>query len=419
MSEDQLLLTSAHCPWLIDGPLGIAVTPYVNYLRIRRYSEPTVNRYVTSVAHFAYWMRVRKSKLLNLDETLVNQFLRRHLPYCKCPKPCRHSPQDLRAALRHLLIVLRQAGLLPAPLIKESTPLAIELEEFRRYLIDTCGLAERTCRSRLEYIQKFLSHHFRKGPLDISRLTVKDIDSYIIGYAKLSHSSVSSIGSTLKAYFRFRASRGDQTQSLLAAVPHIANWSRTTIPKILTEEELEHVLQAFDVTTPMGQRNYAIARCLMDLGLRSIEVTNLSLSSLDWHEATITVSCGKGRKCRKLPLPARTGQAIARYLRHGRPQTSNRQLFVRHCPPYDAPISAAAIQKLIRRVFDRCHLDKNLGATHALRHTLATRLQRSGASLKEIADLLGHQDLQTTTIYARVDVQGLRAMALPWPGSSS
>jgi site-specific recombinase XerD len=270
----------------------------------------------------------------------------------------------------------------------------------------------------LGYIEKFLLHHFGKDPVNISQLSVKDIDSYVIDYAKRSRSSVPAIGAALKAYLRLRASRGDKTQSLLAAVPHVANWSRTTIPKILSDEELERVLQAFDVTTPMGQRNYAMTRCLIDLGLRSIEVTCLSLDSLDWREATVIVSCGKGKRFRKLPLPRRTGQAIARYLRHGRPKTSCRQLFVRHHPPYEEPITAYAIQKVIRRVFDRCNVGKNLGATHALRRTLATRLQQSGASLKEIADLLGHQDLQTTTVYAKVDVQGLRKIALPWPGSS-
>ena len=417
MSENQLRATLSRRPWLIEGPLSIAVTPYLKYLRVQRYSEHTVYRYVASVAHFAYWMRAKGFELSSLDEAVVKQFLQRHLPCCKCPKPCCHCRQDLMAAIRHLLIVLRHADLLRAP-IEESTPVAVELEEFHRYLCDTCGLGERTCHSRLEYIHKFLLHHFGKGQVNISQLTVKDIDSYVIDYAKrLSHSSVSTVGSTLKAYLRFRASRGDQTQSLLAAVPHIANWSRTTIPKILTEGELERVLQMFDVTTPMGQRNYAIARCLADLGLRSIEVASLSLNSLDWREATVTVSCGKGR--RKLPLSRRTGRSIVRYLRHGRPKTSNRQLFVRHRPPYDEPITACAIQKVIRRVFDRCNVDKNLGAAHALRRTLATRLQQSGASLKEIADLLGHQDLQTTTIYAKVDVHGLRKMALPWPGSSS
>src|SRR5262245_27909496 len=105
MFEDQLLLKTSRWPWLIDGPLGIAVAPYVNYLRTQRYSEHTVNHYLTSIAHFSYWMRARGLKLSNLDEILVNRFLRRHLLSCKCPKPCCHSPH-LRAALRHLLIVL-------------------------------------------------------------------------------------------------------------------------------------------------------------------------------------------------------------------------------------------------------------------------------------------------------------------------
>ena len=420
MSKDQSASTLIRCAWLTDGPLAVVVSPYVSYLQTQRYSDRSINGYLASVAHLAYWMRTEGLRLPNLNEALVKRFLETHSPSCKCPRPCCHALNDLRSALRHLLIVLRRTGLLLAPTTEDETPIAFELERFRHHLIDTRGLTDSTCRSYLKYAGKFLLHYFGTGSLDISLLTVRDIERYVIDHAKRrSLVSLASIRSTLNAYLRFRASLGDQTQSLLAAVPHIANWAHAAIPKSLTEEELERVLQAFDLTKPMGKRNYAIARCLIDLGLRGIEVTHLQLDSLDWRAATITVAGGKGRQVRTLPLPAQTGRAIARYLRNGRPATNNRQLFVRHHAPFDKPITVDVIRNVVNRTLSRCALGEKYSGAHVLRHTVATRLQRHGASLKEIADLMGHQSLQTTTIYARADLQALRAVALPWPGSAS
>jgi site-specific recombinase XerD len=196
----------------------------------------------------------------------------------------------------------------------------------------------------------------------------------------------------------------------------IANWAQATLPKGLTDTQLTFFLQSFDLTDPLGRRDYAIARCMTDLGLRCSEVVRLRLESFNWREGTITITGGKGRRTRQLPLPVLTGEAVARYLQHGRPTTRNRRLFVRHHAPVDKPIGRGAICSVICSAYARCGLDDRFAGTHALRHGHAMRLQRSGASLKEIADLLGHEDLDSTKIYAKVDLEGLRAVALPWPG---
>jgi integrase len=186
---------------------------------------------------------------------------------------------------------------------------------------------------------------------------------------------------------------------------------------VLSDAELEAFLKAFDCADPVGLRDYAMARCLIDLGLRGHEVTYLTLGSVDWRRATLTISSTKSRRAQQLPLPVSTGEAIAQYLRQGRPQTVNRSLFVRHRAPFDKPLSVPAIRSSMNRAFVRCALGDRFCNTHVLRRTTATRLQRSGASVKEIADLLRHQSLDTASAYARIDLEGLRAVALPWPGS--
>lgn len=420
MSEDPLVANLTRRSWLMDSPLEVVVSPFVGYLRVQRYVDCSIRISLESLAHFAYWTKLEGCRLANVDKALVDRFLHAHLPSCKCPAPCWHDVTRLRHALTRLLVVLRQEGLLCAPPAETPTPVAVELDQFRHYLLDTCGLAQSTIQQRMRYTHEFLLRHFGSGTVDISWLTAQDVDNYVTDVAKRwAPVSLGAIRTCLSSYVRFRALRGDQTQCLKAALPVIATRAQATLPKELTDAQVESLLQTFDRTDPMGQRDYAIARCLIDLGLRGGEVAHLRLESLDWREGTITIDRNKERRARQLPLPVQTGEAITQYLRHGRPTTSNRQLFVRHKAPVDKPIGVSALRAVINAAYVRCGLGDQFGGTHALRHTNAMRLQRSGASLKEIADVLGHQCLQVTMIYAKCDLERLRAVALPWPGSPS
>lgn len=114
-----------------------------------------------------------------------------------------------------------------------------------------------------------------------------------------------------------------------------------------------------------------------------------------------------------------TGEALAHYLREGRPQTESRVLFIRHRAPFGVPLGVAAIRSAMNRAFARCALADQFCNTHVLRRSMATRLQKTGVSIKEIADVLRHRDVNTARVYARVDLDRLRTVALPWPGSAS
>jgi integrase len=204
-------------------------------------------------------------------------------------------------------------------------------------------------------------------------------------------------------------------EALIAALPNIAPyWNRGTLPTFLTSEELKSFLQAFDQSHPTGLRDYAIARCMIDLGLRGHDVAQLCFESFDWRDGTITIGRSKSRRTFRLPLPPETGKAIVQYLTKGRPMSSSRTVFARHVAPYDKPLTKSSISAAMTLAFIRCGLVRFTG-THVLRRTLAVRLQHSGVSLKEIADVLRHKDLSTTQVYTRVDIEALQVVALPWP----
>lgn len=414
MPTDTCLLNLARRDWLNDGPLNKVIAPYIDALREQRYSEHTIRAYLGCLAHFSYWIKTEEIEMSSVDELIIKRFLQHHLPACTCPVPCYPSVTNSGAALRHLL------SLLPGnqPASTAANPVAVELERFGEYLSNACGLAPATRASRVQHVGNFLVREFGTQAPVTSALSGVRLDAF---FAELSShlrpASLRVVGNSLRSYFRYRALLGESTTALAAALPRIADWRRATLPKVLSDAELEAFIKAFDCTDPVGLRDYAIARCLLDLGLRGHEVTYLSLESVNWRSGTLTINSTKSKRVQQLPLPVATGEAIAQYLRDGRPQTENRALFVRHRAPFDKPLGVPAIRTAMNRAFVRCGLRDRFCNTHVLRRTMATRLQRSGASVKEIADLLRHQSLDTANVYARVDLEGLRAVALPWPGS--
>jgi integrase len=159
-----------------------------------------------------------------------------------------------------------------------------------------------------------------------------------------------------------------------------------------------------------------MARCLVDLGLRSAEVAHLRLTDFDWREGTLQITASKSRRAQTLPLPVPTGRAIVQYLRKARPKCTSQFLFTRHLAPRDRPITPTIVRWAMRRAYARSAVAKPWSGSHILRHTIACRLINAGSSLKDIADVLRHRSLDATTIYTKVNLKNLTAVALPWLG---
>lgn len=416
MPTDVCLAHLVRHDWLTDGPLNELIVSYIKALQHRRYARNTLSSYLRCLAHFSYWMRREGLTAADIDRALIKRFLLHHLPTCTCPAPCRSEVKEMRAALHHLL------DLLPEGDDETAAPahIAAELALFADHLHHTCGLAPLTCTYRVRHVGAFLVSCFGNEVPEIRRLAASDIDAFLNSLAaRWKPASRKVVCTSLRSYLRFRTMLGDDTRILSATLPAIANWPRRHPPKVLTDSQLELFLQTFDLTDPVGLRDYAIARCLLDLGLRGDEAAHLTLEAVDWRNGIVALQHTKSQRMQHLPLPVQTGEALARYLREGRPSTDSRALFIRHRAPWGVPLGVAAIRNAMNRAFARCGLADRFCSTHVLRRSMATRLQRSGVSIKEIADLLRHRDVNTARVYARVDLERLRAVALPWPGSAS
>lgn len=405
---------------LESSVLRQSVDAYVGYLQHQQYRPAVIRVYLRGVEHFARWVTRRRVPLRSIDESLTHQFITEHLPACRCPYPFLRTSIAARAALVHLLHVLRAEGYISEREVLIHPPIWNELERFEDYLGSVCGLAIATRASRRQWVSRFLTDLFAFDPIDIGRIQPQDIVGFMV--RPTNHyrpGSLGVLGSALRSYLRFRAVIfGDKVEALLAAVPCIARWTLDTVPKHLTDEEVVRFLGIFDQQSANGQRDFAMARCLLDLGLRAGEVAAIELDDLNWRDGTLTIRHGKSRRADVLPLPTQTGRAIVQYVRGARPPSTTRALFLRHRAPFSLPITRRFVCGAICRAFDRCGLTHCKG-THVLRHTAAVRMRCAGASLKEIADVLRHRSLDTAMIYSKVDLPRLATMAAPWPGGLS
>lgn len=398
------------------GGLGSHISEVLRYFDERGYHPRTVQAYVQAMEHFARWLRHRGKTLGTVTTSTVKRFLSHHLPRCHCPGPAPRGKRGVRASLGHLLTVLGVDVPARSRAVTLPPTLAPVLADYASHLRTTCGLAHATCRYRLRYAREFLVARFGKGRPKLGSLTARDVRTFLHSRAKRSTPGTTQVvASSVRSFLRFLQLKGQVPPTLALAVSSVAQWRRAHLPRVLTADELRRLWAAFDRATPNGRRDYAMALCLTELGLRVSEIPPITLDDVRWREGVLQVTAGKGRRACLLPLPASVLRSLAAYVHRGRPATKGRQLFVRHIPPVGSAVSTALVRGVIRRAYSRAALDAGTG-THILRHTVATRLLHGGASLKAIADLLRHQSLDTTAIYTKLDLPRLRKVALPWPG---
>jgi integrase/recombinase XerD len=197
------------------------------------------------------------------------------------------------------------------------------------------------------------------------------------------------------------------------AIPTVAKWRLSSLPKYLSIQDVESLINSCDQSSPLGARDRAILLLIARLGLRAGDVSALKFGDLLWEEGTLIVS-GKGRRQTRLPLPQGVGKAILYYLRHGRPRKVGDRIFITTAAPF-VPISRQAVGQTVARAIRHTGISAPTKGSHLLRHSAATRLLREGVSLPTISALLRHASIETTTVYAKVDVDLLQEVAMPWP----
>lgn len=376
------------------------------------YVQHSIRTQVVVIADLSRWLQRRHILLQDLDSKVVNRFVQHH----QRQKGIRRGDAGI---LSRFLAWLGQTGT-----VEQHRELPVKgprqnvTHQFRRYLLQDRGLSTATMQNYVPFIDQFLSERFRNKTLNLSTLRAADVTGFVQRHAhRFSPGRAKLLVTALRSFFRYLRHRGEISLDLAACVPTVPNWSSSTVPKFLPPGTVQRVLSRCDRQTPLGRRNYAILLLLARLGLRAGEVVALNLEDIDWEAGQMTVH-GKGGRSTQMPLPTDVGEAIAVYLRNGRPRCSSRRVFIRAKAPLGGFASSVAICVIVMRALQRAGVESPRKGAHLFRHTLACDLLRQGCSLDEIGELLRHQSPNTTAIYAKVDLAALHSLALPWPGGS-
>ena len=412
MGAEEYLGRSRLFRRLKSGPHGQLVELYAARLVKDGLARQGTWRCLSLVSGLLSWIAGSRSKLTDLDEGMIERYLlhRAGKQFVQ--------PGD-RAALKRLLSVLRDAGTIRPATLPPITPQDQIFEEFSDYLRRERGLAPKSIVRHLPIIRRFLREVCPAGASDLGKINQEDVTRYIERHAR-DWSAVygKAMCWSLRAFLRYLHHRGLNPLALAGCVPSIRRWKLASLPTYLSAAQVQKVLDGCDRTTALGRRDYAILMMLAKLGLRADEVATLTLDDIDWRSGEMLVRA-KGRQRARMPMPPDVGAAVVAYLRDSRPTSSCRRLFLRSLAPNVGFASGCAITMIAKAALERAGIRgyAHQGA-HIFRHSLATELLRSGATLAEIGQLLRHESHDTTRIYAKVDIEALRTLSLPWPGGA-
>lgn len=387
---------------------------FIQYLEDNGYSPKTIHGYLGAVIHFAHWQH-QQAGLCSTEITILDKanFIDLHLPNCQCPKAFPRSKKVCGAALSHWFREVLQFDSTTVDL-SDQDKLVLA---FEHYLKEVAGLAFATCLYRRRYANEFLTWLHTNQSIHLDSLTVEHLSAYVCFRAKeVSLATTAVIACSLNSFLRFLSVQGLCQFKGSFCIPRPKLLHCLPDKKSLSAEELTLLLNAIGRNYPVGKRDYAMTRCLSDLGIRTSEVANLTLDDIDWRTKVLTVNSGKSRRQHKLPIPDTLMGALIDYIRNGRPETITRHIFVFHRAPFGKPVNTTTIRCAVRRAFARAGFDSSQSQVHRLRHTMATRLLMNEVPLKTIADILGHKSIDTTTRYTYINRKELQSIALPWPG---
>jgi site-specific recombinase XerD len=400
------------------GPLGSHLDILATVLQKQGYSTSTIGNHLREAHAFGWWLS-EKHPINKIGESTIELYLADLSSQKKPFSPQRR--QRITTAMHLLLKHLRQAGVISPPPVVSSPQSEVQqwLIRYQEYLEKVNGLTPRTCQGYLFFATRLLAEISPQGVIEWSAFTADKISGFLQAQvAPRKGHGPHKPATALRSFLRFLVSQGQLLPGLELAIPPIRQWSQSALPQRLNETEINHLLASCADQTVAGRRNYAMILLLSRLGLRAKEVAILQLNDIDWINGSLLVRSSKTHSERLLPLPQDVGDALLSYLRNGRPQTTDREIFLTALPPYRPMKTSAVVSITVKRLMARAGINRQRSGAHLLRHSAATRMVNSGASFKEVADVLGHQQLQTTGVYAKLNLAALSEVALPWPGGA-
>lgn len=392
----------------VGGPLAQYAAAFKEELEAAGYTPLSTASVMRVVSNLSIWLEEQAVAAADLDADRIEEFIRaRRSAGFVAPPPLRTLGVMLRVLEASGVAITRRPT-------RPTSAMEDLLSSFRTYLLDERGLATCTTDAYVHRARRFLAG--RPEGANLADLCAKDVTD-----AVLRESATWSVGATqyfvagVRSFLRYCFAEGLTPSDLSAAALTTTGRRASTLPMGISRADADALLASCDRRRAEGRRDYAILVTLLRLGLRASEVAAMSLDDIDWRAGLVVVH-GKGRRDDSLPLPDDVGRALAGYLQRGRPPTERRELFLRMIAPA-GPLGRGGVACIVRRACGRAGIAP-IGP-HRLRHTLACGMIAAGVPLPEISQVLRHRSISSTGNYARVDVDALRAVAQPWPGSAA
>ncbi len=396
----------------VTGPLSPFREGFGTWLETVGYSRKMRAVHLRLMGDLSCWLGEREETIAGLSTPLLAEFVAGRRAAGQRTGLSVRALRPLAEYLRGTGAVLAEGPASPSGPVEEA------IAEYASYLRAERGLAAGTIEHETVLVRPFLAGRVLEGGFkDLESLTAADVQAFVLDRARsASPARVQRTGTALRSLLRFLHLRGVTASPLAGAVPTAAGWKLSGLPRHLTQQEAARMVESCDLATVTGRRDRAVLLLLARMGLRAGEAAGLRLDDIDWRSGEITVR-GKGSRHERLPLPPDVGEALASYLRDGRPARGcSREVFAGVRAPH-RPLTRGAVTQIAARASQRCGLGTVFA--HRLRHTAAAGMLRGGASLEEIGQVLRHQRTLTTAIYAKVDYEALRGLARPWPGDAA
>ncbi len=364
---------------------------------------------ITYAVHLGLWATANDLSLETLDDESLKRFLA-HLPRCRCPgqRAGRHAAAPSR--LRVFVQYLRTARVLPMPAREVATPALVSA--FCKWMRLQRGLMDTTVR-QYRRVAIALVERLGDDPTAYHSHMVRAAVCEMTG--EHGTSTARFVAKVARAFLRYLAVEGRCQPGLDAAILPMASRSLASLPRYVSTEAVQRIIDACDSDRPDGARDRAVLLLLARLGLRGGDIVQMRLSDIDWTDARVRV-VGKGRREVRLPLPQEVGDAILAYLRDRHPVVACDRVFLRSRAPWRPLAQSSCVSAIVRRAMARAGVLAPTRGAHLLRHSAATAMLREGISLPSIGVVLRHRSVETTAHYAKVDVEFLRSVAQPWIG---
>lgn len=377
------------------------------------FTELTIKGYSDAVRHFGAWLNANSIRVRSVTPATLDSFSAHR---CKCAgnRSKNYISKKYARRVSRFFDFLQKINAIDFVAAPNVEPTALWDEEgFARWLSDDRGLVDISVTTYVCSLKQILPNL----GYDAHQYCAQQIRREVIHYAEQNTTAnTKRLTSALSAYLKYLVTKDLCSYSLIAAIPTVAHWQLTSLPRYISTDDIQRVIQSCDTDQLPGMRDHAVLLLLARLGLRASDIVNLRLSDIDWHRATFRVR-GKARKESLLPLPQDAGDAILRYIQKGRfSNMPYEQLFLCVTAPHRPLGRSQNVANIVRSAIKRSGIaaPQSCGA-HLLRHSAATGWLREGVSLDSVSAILRHGGADITMHYAKSDVNTLKQLAVQWP----